>query len=364
MKAEVKKVQNIENTVKKSNIRLDIISQATQWLVFQSKVKKPIEELKGATLSGDKAYFEGACFHHLTTSPFLKHKPRVSFDCAEKKSRKIALKAMTSLPINSHMYYGDYNDLFKKEFVRKDGAMFAKSGKATNPNIYNFVWADYCCPASKKLVKEFINTINNNVNTGVVYLTFCGHTRAEGGRKTLVRQFADVETTEDANITRKLNAKIIKAIKNEVCKDVKLIYNVIYGGGQHGTTTMMTIGFSVNLPKNVIVPIADYRQGKTQDEWRIYRMANSLSARNGWKLKERKKTGRKRKSWRSVERIAEMKAEIKRKNKLRKKIRTRLNRGWNSVRIADDLKIPTRVVGAMRSWINPKGKLFSKLVNA
>ena len=358
-----KKIRNIENTVKKNNIRLDIIGQTTEWISNQEKKNKPITHLHGASLPADKAYFENGFYHAINNSPFLHHKPAVSFDCAEKE-KSIATKAMKALPPNCNVLKGEFKDLLKKEIVRDSGAIFIKGKKPTKINTVNFAWADYCCPANMTLVNDFADMIINNMKSGLAYLTVGGYNRGKGGRKTIIKRFARYAIDKESTDALRINSGIIDAINAKLKnskKNIKCIYNVIYGGGKHGITTMMTIGFSVNLPANMVTLIEDYRQGQDQIDGRVVRMSAYLSGKRAWTQKvrkQRKTKGRKL----SPERKAEIKAIEKARRAIKKKIAVRMKRGWDNKKIAEELNLKVGSVGSMVAWLNPEGKLFKKKV--
>jgi len=364
-----KKVRSIEHAVKKNNVRFDIIGQTLQWIANKEKTNHPIEHIHSATLPADKGYFENALHHSLNTNPFLTNRPSISFDCAE-KVKTIAIKAMRALPENSYVLNGSYKDLFKKNLVRKAGGAFTGVGKVTKPNTVNFAWADYCCPANMELTNDFVDMVINNIESGLAYVTFCGHSRGAGGRKTIAKKFAKYATDKDSSLALQINNGVIEAIIAKLKKSnkkVELVYNVIYGGGQHGNTTMMTIGFAVNLPKHSITLIEDYRQGQSDNYGKVYRMSTVLSGMRGWKIKDRKKHGRRkgRKGYKlSPERIAELHNIKKAKDNTRRKIAKRYAKGMDSKTIAKELGLSTMQVGSIIAWLNPNGKLAKKKVNA
>jgi hypothetical protein len=355
--AHAKKIDSIEQTVEKSKIREDIVSQEMQAVNFYAGTKNPITEIHGATLPAAEAFFENLVDHVFKT--FSSHKPKISFDCAD-MTRGVALKALLNLPENCHILNGQFSDLFEQDLIRKNGVLYA-TGESDYYNMYDFVWADYCCPIKTQLVKDFINVIENNVDKGLVYATFCGSTRAKGGRKTMLKDIignSKLEATPE-NIANAL----IETIKKNTTKNIKLIYNVIYGGGEKGITTMITIGFSVGMAKGAVEPIEENRQTRNHARYAVY---YKMKHTKGWNVPVRK-AQKKRKNAKSKAEAIKLEKE---KVALRKKISIRLARGLNSEEIAEELNkkygydLTTGQIGSMKAWMNKDGKLAAKRVTA
>ncbi|MGI9569276.1 MAG: hypothetical protein ACR2PH_05955, partial [Desulfobulbia bacterium] len=276
-------------------------------------------------------------------------------------TRSVALKALMNLPENANILKGDFSDLFNKNLIRKKNSLLFAKGEAKTPNKYNFVWADYCCPVRRILVDNLIDVINNNVDKGIVYVTFCGSTREKGGRKNLLNDLGVKSNKVDSKDMPDVLAKhISKMVVNSSKKRVHNVYSVVYGGGRTGQTTMITLGFSVNLSKDAITVISENRQGRDGNRYATY---YKMKKTKGWGEKEGKKRGRKRKKKTSAELVKAQKEKVA----LRKKVEVRMKRDWTSAKIAQDLNkvygydLTASQVSSIKAWLNPNAKLAKKL---
>ena len=354
-----KKNDSIEQTVEKEKVRTDICSQTIQWLAHQESIKQAVKHIQSATLPAENAYFENLLTHIMHNFSHLKTNPEITFNCAERIRGK-AVEIIKSMPDNGYILNGDFSDLLDKKLTKSPRLLHKENKTAINK--YNFMWADYCCPVNPTLVRDTVKAINNHIDSGVIYVTFCGLTRQEGGRSGMLKRITGKEVKDPTS--EEIADSIINAIEWGVPKKkINLIYKVIYGGGKRGGTTMITLGFSINVAKKAIEPIVEDRKEAQRKYNNVY---YKMKDKKGWakKIDGRGRPTKIRKK--SAVAIKDQRAKIA----IRKKVFVRFNKGWDSKRIVIDLKktynleLTTGQVGSMIAWMNPNGKLTKKKVTA
>jgi len=282
------KVVNIENTVGKNNVRLGIARHVEQYLYYMQGKEKMPAEMRVGTLAAEQWYFEKLldnCLHH---SFLLKNAPKLSFVSAE-SDKEIAEQSFINMPDNATVLHGSFSDIFTKPYAIAKGGYGYFTGSAKSDTMdykYGLIWADYCAYPSTKLLTDLEHMITHNIDKGLFYVTYC-LSHVHNRHKKAVKDLGKYSKAKDIEqITRDAVDHFIGTIKG---KKVKKIFEVIYGGGGKEGTTMITIGFSVNIPAQAITPLSfDDGEWKSDDRQKrqgiVYRR---LSKKGGWKLSKK-----------------------------------------------------------------------------
>ena len=194
------------------------------------------------------------------------------------------------MPDNATVLKGNFSDIFNKPFkTARAGYSYLTSNESTTMmRKYGLVWADYCCYTSVELLNDLVHVIKHNIDKGLIYVTFCISATRGNDIQTIkkLRKYSSSSDIYQATISS-LN-HFLRKIKN---KKVRKVFEVVYGGGGRQSTTMITIGYSVNLPTTAVTPISfDDSEWKSKD--RIKRqcvVSNRLSKLRGWQEKKRRK---------------------------------------------------------------------------
>jgi len=353
------KVNSIEQTVAKSNVRVNITRQAEEFLY---SLKQKPKTMNIATLAAKEWMFEYGLLNYLKHSTLLDSHPELKFISAE-KDKSIAMASFVNMPDNATVLKGLFSDIFDSPY-KKSKAGFScltDNPKDKNKNQYGIVWADYCSFANTELLEDFVRVAENNMKKGLIYLTFCLSERRGAHKASLkdLRQYTKADNISDATADAiKVFAKRIKG------KKIEKVFEVIYGGGSTSGTAMVTIGFSVNLPKGSVKPLF-FDDSEWKSEERIKRQ-QVVSARlrhfGGWKLKKVgrplvKKTVNPRRLAKRLKTDQEKKAWVK----VKRKISIRADRGWTSKEIYSDLEHilapmgkTQQAVSSVLAWRSPK----------
>lgn len=359
------KVKSIEQTVAKSNVRTNIHRQIEEYLY---SLETPLESINLATLAAKEWLFEYGLLNCLNHSLILPQAPEVNFVSAE-KDKATAMASFVNMPQNATVLKGQFSDIFNSPWkTSKAGFSYLtddekdRTEKASKQ--YHVVWADYCCYATTELLKDFKYVVENNISQGMVYLTFCLSKRRGADKKSLkdLKKYSNSTSIED--VTADAIKTFAKSIKG---KRVKKIFEVVYGGGSTSGTSMVTVGYGVNLPKDSVTPIMfdDSEWKSSEDRARRHQVVHTrLKNFGGWTVKS---SGRKKSTYKSkanpelIAKRLKNKENQKKWEKVKKKILVRANRGWESDKIYADLEDilapmgkTKQSVSSVLAWRSPK----------
>jgi len=348
------KVKSIENSVPKNRIRSELAGQICDAVKLgNSKDPNRLTMLCGASLPASHWHFEGLVKSRLEMETYA----NVKFDGAE-MNPEICLESIRNMPENASIACCSFNDLLTKPIYRnKSGVgLLCEEGAKVSAEMrrYDFIWADYCCPANLELIQDTANHIANCISEtgGFYYATFSLNTRTQGSRREVAKQLnkiskskmpknkSDMEILHDAVE----NAIMFFLKQNRVSTKVDKVYDVIYGGGETGQTKMMTIGFACFLPKGITKPIIENRSDAISElKRKRYQTALRFKTK-GFDIirvkevvvKTGKPTGRRGRPATS----------------LSHKVRSRLDQGWDTERIAKYYKVTNGQVGSIKAWHN------------
>lgn len=285
-KAEEKAVDSIEQTVEKAKIRQDLVGITQQWLLNRERNNKPIQNIRCLSLPAEQWFFEYGLSHGVQNSFFLKNKPTFHFDGVERK-RVTAIKSFLNKPVNSTLTGCCFFNEFLKHEVRFNknglGLVDRDSERATQPQ-YEMIWADYCGEATVDMLKDFTLMIRNNVNEGFVAITIKLNSRVHSEkeyRKRFKKYCSSNKLSKAIRVT--INTLLHQNVKG---KDVRCVYDVVYAGGEVGRSTMQTLVYSVNIPKNALITIKENRrENDTDTKYQSrYSTASKLLKIRRWKV--------------------------------------------------------------------------------
>jgi len=291
------KVVSIEQTVAKNNVRNSIGKQVKE---YAYAYRMAIMEV--ATLAAENWIFEYGLLNNLKHSNILQKPPKLHFISAEKE-KKTALASYINMPDNATVLKGLFSDIFKSPF-RKSKAGFSymtDNPKDIQKTNYNLVWADYCSYATTQLLNDFIYVVENHMNQGIIYLTFC-LSEKRGAHKKSLKDLSKYSKSKDiAEATADAIKVFAKKIKG---KKIRKVFEVIYGGGKTSGTSMVTIGFSVNIKANAITELYfDDSEWKSKDRLKRQSVVhNRLKKVGGWNVK---KSGRRKSTKTRVKKTVE-----------------------------------------------------------
>tara|TARA_Y100000310_G_C20544754_1_gene745071 strand:- start:519 stop:1130 length:612 start_codon:yes stop_codon:yes gene_type:complete len=131
---------------------------------------------------------------------------------------------------------------------------------------------------------DFAKMIEKNIDEGIVGVTFCLNVRAAGGRKCRLEGFK--EHCKSPTLHQGIKVTIGSLLRRHAKgKDVRCIYDVVYGGGESGKMTMITLLYSVNIPEEALVMVEkDMTDGDSKRNSSLYNAARRLKQMHGWKI--------------------------------------------------------------------------------
>ena len=359
------KLESIENTVEKSLVRDDIDFQRHQFINYllndyrtgnwEGKINGWLncaDELpyKGMVLGGANFFNERLAINSAKRS--FGSKVVMRFDSAE-YDPNVFLRAVKRLPENCTIVHGEFDALTdNKTEYRSYGIGRVmddrKDGLADCPA--DEIWADYCMTASKEMAKSSAKHIAHNIDRGLYYLTMFVGCRQKGGvdyKFGKLKAICNSKSNDPAEIMADLIRHYLMT-RQEYRGEISLVYNVRYNGGANGSSIMVTLGFAVNLPKNLITPIIENRQEIEQK--RKSRMNNHYFRlkREGVDALFTDERGRPPTKSKTVP-VCD-KAYIS----LCRKIYKRWAKGVPNKKIAAQLGVSARQVGSTIAWLSPK----------
>lgn len=353
------KVSSIENSREKNVVRIEMDSQICQYIKVFAK-RYEATPLTMRCFPAENWYQETALLAMLRNPFFFdKVKPMVQFYGIE-SVKKTAEESLKMKPECATLTCCSLEDFIKyKVHFNQFGAGFVTDTERDSKVYFDVEWNDCCCEFDKEALAIFTDSIKNT-RQGLRYITFKITTRKRGGTLSYLSSLYGrkyKKMSKDGAVRAIIEDEIARVAPQQ---RVKLIYCCVYGGGGNGSTPMITLGFSVNVPNNAITPLFsnrmdECREVKTKTRNFIYKMQEQKT----WEMKPRKT----RKGWAKKTTCNQ---SIIEKNRLRKKVKTRLLRGWTSEKIADNLNkmynmnLTAGQVGSIKAWLNPKGKLASR----
>ena len=269
-----KKNDSIENSPEKNKVRQDIIMQFKKCMMYQK-----IKNARLLTLPAKKAYFETALVHS-----FKRDEVPVNLDfIGVEMDMEIAPETFKNMPANS-MVAGNctIEDFLKYEHqATKSGAIGLTNVERTSPLLFDLIWLDYCGWVTEESMNHFVKCILENVKQGYIAVTWdlsTRHMKPEEYAKTFKGYKKGMSLREAIIATIELKLKAISKV-------VSLVYNVEYGGGDIGRTTMLTLGYSVNIPKKVVTPIEEnFRDGKAEVKMARAGMIHKFKKTGKWEV--------------------------------------------------------------------------------
>ena len=353
-----RKAQHLEQSAEKNCIRTDIITQFDTWVSWHRRQNGATAfNITAATLPGIEWIFEKALKSHIDTALINDPtRPTIQFLCAEANEGR-AYASFRNMPDNCKMVLGFFSDLIKGNVLwnKSDyGHVIPEDVRSAkvNPPIINFAWPDLCCNPNAEFIDDFASMIANNMkNGGLAYITFCSLFRKKGGvTRDIIHGLFAKKGRGRLPIT--LHKAIHIALKEAlvrygVANRTELIYDVSYGGGPNRNKPMITIGLAVDLPPNTI-PLIEGNRMRNPIRLLRYKTVMALE-KNGWSRK-----------WATpkAHRVDGVKSGDTGNIRFCRKVYKRWAKGMDANKIAKQLGVETRQVGATLAWLSPN--LFSK----
>jgi len=288
-KATEQKIKSIELTVEKNNIRNDIASIVNQYFLYRERIKKPITSWHSLGLPAHNWFFENLLKSSVDNAFYLKKKPELYFDGVDME-KDVATISLRNMPRNSTITCCSFADFLRnKNVVNKIGVSeIVKDQPRDNPVQYDFAWPDYCCPPTIELIKDFAKMIQNNIEMGQAALTFCLKIREAGGNQGKLESLKKYCSSPNLRTAVRVTVNLMLR-KYAPGKKCECVYDVVYGGGRIGNTTMITLLYNINIPKNVIKPISEDRvEKKNEIASSRYQASKRMERIRGWKIRSSK----------------------------------------------------------------------------
>lgn len=282
------KAANIENTVGKNNIRSNISRQFEQALHHLEQKGQSSSVVDIATLAAKEWFTENLIMNDIRNSLVLQNPPTLHFISAEKDKTVACDSYINMPPKNASVLYGSFSDIFRLPYRTARAGWSCldetKTSKTTEKQ-YALIWGDYCAFASTQLLEDFVHVVTHNMHKGIIYLTFCLGTQHNRHKKSMkdLSKYSKAKDIQDRTI------EAVDYFANKIKgKTVHKVLEIVYGGGKRSGTTMLTVGFSVGLPKSAITPLMSDDSDWKSTETKKHRQAvvfNKLVRVNGWKLR-------------------------------------------------------------------------------
>lgn len=262
------KINSLENTPAKREIRNDLCGQTLQY-IKQNNIKNFV----GVSLPAKDYLFETDLEYRIKNNfGYLKNIPSVQFHCAETevqtmrrglKNRpsfctvsNLNIEELIRLPINfSKEKIGKVQKGFEDDNESDDFKFMDCCGQPTEENFvgnYNFLWADYCQRPTRKVLDTMIESLQfQDERKGLYYFTF---SLAHKKINHIIRELN--YSPRNTTIDKALEKYIAKSFKTHLYETPKLIYSVVYTGGKN--SPMITLGFCIGV--NNITTIIDNRK--------------------------------------------------------------------------------------------------------
>lgn len=276
-----KKTDSIEQTVEKANVRFDIVGQIMQYLHYKESINQPVNLVESVTLCAEHWYQENLLNNAIRNSS-LKNIPEVKIHGVEFE-KSVAELALKNRPANADITCCALEDYYKYEtLVSKTGTSFLQNYEREFPLSLNFLWNDYCRPVNTLLMKNFVDNISDNMKEGLAYVTFNLKPRQKGGAQKVLADLAEFSKAKKlAKAVRIAFNRFFNRYAREL--NIRCIYDVVYGGGSIGNTTMITLGFAVNLPEATIKTIEENRMEiKNETRMSNYQAYMKMKTRKKW----------------------------------------------------------------------------------
>jgi hypothetical protein len=266
MNISKKVIKSIEQTPEKNCVRNDIVFQNLQHLRYRESKNDPVTVISAVTLPAERWHLERLWLNTLDNavrSGIIKNHPSVHIQGVE-KGKDNFIESSIHVPPNCNITHGMLNEFLDNEvrYSRSGLGQIDLSTLRYNPVTMSFYWADYCMPADIEVIKDFAKRICSNMPEGIAYLTMS--LRLRGKTKKFLKDFKKFGVINYAqSVENAVNYHINQNMKGIKGKKINLIYKVVYGGGEKEGTTMLTIGYSINIPKEAITVIRENRiEGK------------------------------------------------------------------------------------------------------
>jgi hypothetical protein len=355
--AQLDKLESIENTPEKSLVRNNLTLQRRRFI--QHLIDHPTNTLghvnyTGVSLGGTSFFNEKLAID--SAKQEFGEKVKMQFHSAEYK-HYVYLRACKNLPENCTIVEGELDNLIANETEYKSNGLGRIIDKLNNrTKTFDEIWADYCMTASKEMAKSGARHISFNIKSGLYYLTMYVGCREKGGNDYKFRKLKAISGSK-SNDAGEIMADLIRHyLERYGWKGrLDLVYNVRYNGGANGSSTMVTIGFAVNLPKGLITPIVENRQ--EVDQKRKSQLSNAVHIlRHGGIEVLFKPDGRghhKRKGKKAAVVMDAEQISLYRKIYKRWAKYTTLTTKQISVKISAELGLDSRSVSSTLAWLSP-----------
>jgi len=337
------KIKSIENSASKNRIRSEIAGQVSEAVkIGNSSNPQHPTTLHCASLPAHKWHGEGLIQSRLKVETYS----NVFFDGAE-MDKDICYESVRNMPENATIACCTFDDLLTKPIYRNKSGIASickeNAHEFAETRQYDFAFADYCCNPNIQLLEDTASHIAHALKPtgGLYYSTFSLNTRIAGTR---------IEVAE--KLCKKVGIKVpkgktdleilhnaVEAVINQLLKKyrvntkVEKVYDVIYGGGNSGTTKMMTIGYACYLPKGMLNPIVENRSDAIAD-LKKKRYATMLRCqKKGFRVIKVKDIKVKKIKIKKSRKLKSKNPVGRPKMKMSTKVRNRLDAGWNDEQI-------------------------------
>lgn len=269
-KTAVEKNENIENSVAKGNVRTDVGTQKQEVVNYLK-----MAEVTALGLPATEAYEENNFYHRMKRSG---SNTKINFVGIEKSS-EVTPKAYRNMPPNSKFCNSTIADfLIYKTIDKKDGYLIPTKEERESRFMFELGWFDYCGIPTNKNMEHLVDTMIHNIEAGYMAVTFdlsTRHMKPDEYAKELCGYSKGL--TLEQTVVKSIEKIIKKANTN---KNIDLVLKDIYGGGAIGVSTMITLGYTINIPKGVVKPISENMRIE-RNETKMIRANTYYKLKNG-----------------------------------------------------------------------------------
>ena len=287
--SQEKAVKSIEQTVEKAKVRQEINGLVQQWTYHRERKGNSIKNINCLTLPSKDWFYENGLVTALNGAFFLNEKPEIFFNGVE-WDKVTAIKSFYNMPNNARLVgccsFEDYLK-YQVRFNRQGLGVVDRDSERTVQELFDFIWADYCGEATLKNIEDFAVMARDNIKEGLIAVTYKLNSRAVT-KKGYIKRFKKYCKGDDLTEVVK---KSINILLKKYKVNANMVYCVTYAGGEHGHSTMLTLVYSINVPKSAIIPIEENRRDMFSDARKAkYQIFNKLMNSHGWKVNRIKKT--------------------------------------------------------------------------
>lgn len=264
-------ITKLQQNPAKIDTRILISALGMEWAT-----KMNVKDIRVASLPADRYDFEHTFQTMLQDHP-LSNNPNITFYGAE-NNREVFKQAVRNIPANGNLYFGNFYDMVMGKVDWKSGLGYPSD--KVEPLRPNFMWADYCHNAVISGIEEFANMTAEVPDNSIVVVTFGKNCRSNGGEKKLVTQFAGYTNgcKDFRKAVKGTTTFMVKAANRS--RKVQLVFNVLYGGGGRGSSTMLVLGYAIGVSKDLTLIEKNLRENKNESAKRNYSLSHRLATKN------------------------------------------------------------------------------------